>query len=183
MQVIDTEIPDVKILIPKRFGDSRGVFSETYNQRVFASLGLDIPFVQDNHSISTEIGTVRGLHFQLPPFAQTKLVRCIRGSVLDVVVDIRKSSHTFGKHVAAMLSAENWKQILVPRGFAHGFCTLEPNCEVVYKVDNFYSPQHDRGVAWNDPTLGIAWPVSAYDAKLSDKDQKHPMLKDAPELF
>jgi dTDP-4-dehydrorhamnose 3,5-epimerase len=183
VQILNTEIPDVKILVPRQFADPRGVFVETYSRKTLAAIGIHNTFIQDNHSLSIDQGTVRGLHFQLPPFAQAKLVRVIRGSVLDVAVDIRRSSPTFGKHVAAMISAQNWRQIFIPAGFAHGFCTLEPNTEVVYKVDNDYSPQHDRGIAWNDPALGIAWPVSAFDSKLSEKDKKHPLMKDAPELF
>ena len=129
MQMIETEIPDVKVFIPRRFEDPRGVFCETYSKRVFDQHGINVNFVQDNHSISTQQGVVRGLHYQLPPFSQTKLVRVVRGSVLDVAVDIRRGSPTFGRHVAVMLSAENWRQILVPAGFAHGFCTLEPDTE------------------------------------------------------
>ena len=183
MQVVDTDIPEVKVLVPRRFGDPRGVFCETYSKRTLASLGIEFDFVQDNQSISTERGVVRGLHFQLPPFAQAKLIRVARGAVFDVVVDIRRSSPTFGKHVTATLTADNWQQVFVPAGFAHGFCVLEPNTEVIYKVTNFYSPEHDRGLIWNDPDLGIKWPVSAADAKLSEKDLRHPRLRDAKELF
>jgi dTDP-4-dehydrorhamnose 3,5-epimerase len=183
VQVIDTEIPEVKVLVPRRFGDPRGVFCETYSKRTLASVGIHVDFVQDNESISTERGVVRGMHFQLPPFAQAKLVRVVRGSVFDVVVDIRRSSPTFGKHVTATLTGENWQQVYVPPGFAHGFCVLEPNTEVIYKVSNFYSPEHDRGLIWNDPDLGIKWPVSPADAKLSEKDLRHPRLKDAKDLF
>jgi len=183
VEVIETEIRDVKILIPRRFGDPRGVFCETYSKKTFASAGMDLEFVQDNHSTSAEAGTVRGLHFQLPPFAQDKLVRCVRGAIMDVAVDIRRSSPTFGRHVSAVLSAENWRQMLVPVGFAHGFVTLEPNSDVVYKVTNYYSPQHDRGLIWNDSELGIDWGVSPQGAKLSEKDKKLPALRDAAELF
>ena len=183
VQVIVTDIPEVKVLVPRRFGDPRGVFCETYSKRTLGSLGIEFDFVQDNQSISTERGVVRGLHFQLPPFAQAKLIRVARGAVFDVVVDIRRSSPTFGKHVTATLTADNWQQVFVPAGFAHGFCVLEPNTDVIYKVTNFYSPEHDRGLIWNDPDLGIKWPVSAADAKLSEKDLRHPRLRDAKELF
>jgi dTDP-4-dehydrorhamnose 3,5-epimerase len=140
-------------------------------------------FVQDNHSLSVEKGVVRGLHFQLPPFAQDKLVRVVRGRILDVAVDIRRSSPTFGQHVAVEISAESWNQILVPAGFAHGFVTLEANTEVIYKVTNYYAPQCDRGILWNDPALGINWPIAAGEAILSDKDKKQPLMADAPDLF
>lgn len=183
MEVIDTAIADVKILIPRRFADPRGVFCETYNQRTFQKLGFSLNFVQDNHSISTEAGTVRGLHFQAPPFAQDKLIRVTRGRVLDVAVDIRRNSPTFGRHVAVEISSENWKQVLVPIGFAHGFVTLEPNTEVIYKVTSFYSPQHDRGIFWADEDLAINWGITASQARLSDKDSRLPRFKDLAELF
>jgi dTDP-4-dehydrorhamnose 3,5-epimerase len=183
VQVIDTDIPEVKVLVPRRFGDPRGVFCETYSRRTLSSVGIEVEFVQDNQSISTERGVVRGLHYQLPPFEQAKLVRVVRGAAYDVVVDIRRGSPTFGKHVAATLTGENWHQVFVPAGFAHGFCTLEPNTEVIYKVSNFYSPEHDRGLMWNDPELGIKWPVAPGEAKLSEKDLRHPRLRDAKELF
>jgi dTDP-4-dehydrorhamnose 3,5-epimerase len=183
MKVIETEIPAVKILIPNKHGDHRGFFSEVFNTRLLKEAGLCCDFVQDNHSLSAEKGVVRGLHYQLPPMAQDKLVRVIRGGILDVAVDIRRNSPTFGKHITAEITAENWKQILVPVGFAHGFVTLEPNTEVVYKVTNFYSPQHDRGIRWNDPALGIPWGIEESTAILSAKDKLHPTLKDAPDLF
>jgi dTDP-4-dehydrorhamnose 3,5-epimerase len=183
MDILPLAISDVKVIRPKRFGDHRGFFSETYSKRAFEAAGLHYDFVQDNHSLSAETGTVRGLHFQLPPFAQDKLLRVVRGSVLDVAVDIRRGSPTFGRHVSAVISAAEWNQILVPVGFAHGFCTLEPNTEVLYKVTNFYSPEHDRGLLWNDPDLGIDWPVSADKAQLSDKDRTHPGLADLADCF
>ncbi|MGH7215513.1 MAG: dTDP-4-dehydrorhamnose 3,5-epimerase, partial [Tepidisphaeraceae bacterium] len=155
MQVIDTEIPAVKLLVPKRFGDQRGFFSETYNRKTLDALGISGEFVQDNHSLSAERGVVRGLHYQVAPMAQDKLLRVVRGSVLDVALDIRRDSPTFGRHVTAVLSAENWRQLYVPAGFAHGFATLEPNTEVLYKVTAYYSPAHERGIRWNDPRLGI----------------------------
>ena len=183
MQVIETAIGDVRILVPRRFEDPRGVFCETYSKRALSAMGIEVEFVQDNHSISIERNVVRGLHFQIPPFAQDKLIRVARGSAFDVVVDLRRASPTFGKHVATVLSADNWRQLLVPAGFAHGFCTLEPNTEVLYKVSRFYSPQHDRGVLWNDPDLEIGWPVAAEDALLSDKDLQYPRLRDLRDLF
>ncbi|MGO9421516.1 dTDP-4-dehydrorhamnose 3,5-epimerase [Roseiarcus sp.] len=183
MQVEDTAIPAVKIVTPKRHGDARGFFSEVYNKSVFEAAGLHIDFVQDNHSVSAAVGTLRGLHFQTSPFAQDKLLRVARGRILDVAVDIRRSSPTFGKHVAVELSAGNWRQLLVPIGFAHGFVTLEPDTEVLYKTSNFYSLPNDRGVAWDDPDIGIAWPLPPGGPMLSDKDKRWPRLKDAEELF
>lgn len=183
MDVVSLDIPDVKIIRPKKFGDHRGFFSETYTKKTFEAAGLHYDFVQDNHSLSAEVGTVRGLHFQLPPFAQDKLVRVVRGAILDVAVDIRKGSPTFGRHVSAVISAADWNQILVPIGFAHGFCTLEPDTEVIYKVTNYYSAEHDRGLLWNDPALGIDWPVAADKARLSDKDHKHPTFAQLGDWF
>lgn len=178
-----TDIPEVKIITPKRFADDRGFFSEVYSCRQFKEAGIDIVFVQDNHSLSVKTGTVRGLHFQAPPFAQDKLIRVVRGSVLDVAVDLRRSSPTYGRHVAVELSAANGRQLLVPIGFAHGFCTLEPDTEVIYKVSNYYSKDHDRGLAWDDPALGIRWPVAPGDAVLSDKDGRQPRFAELPAYF
>jgi dTDP-4-dehydrorhamnose 3,5-epimerase len=183
LDIEPTAIPDVKILTPKRFGDGRGFFSEVYNRKRYEDAGVTLDFVQDNHSLSERAGTIRGLHFQTAPFAQDKLVRVVRGRILDVAVDLRKSSPTFGQHVAVELSAQNWRQLLVPIGFAHGFCTLEPNTEVLYKVTNYYSAPHDRGLAFDDPALGIKWPVAPGDAVLSEKDRKHPRLSDLPACF
>lgn len=183
MDVTATAIPDVKILTPRKFGDHRGFFSETYNRRTLAEAGINLDFVQDNHSLSADKGVMRGLHFQTPPFAQDKLVRVTRGAILDVAVDLRRSSPTFGKHVTAEISAENWRQILVPIGFAHGFITLEPGTEVIYKVTNHYAPDHDRGLLWNDPELGIDWPISPDEVVLSDKDRVQPRLSELNELF
>ncbi len=176
-------IPHVKVLTPKKYGDHRGFFSEVYNKRTLAAAGIDINFVQDNHALSTERGTVRGLHFQVPPFAQDKLVRVVRGSVFDVAVDLRRGSPTYGKHVSVVLSAEEWNQILVPIGFAHGFVTLEPDVEVIYKVSNYYSAEHDKGLLWNDPALGIDFPVTEEEAILSAKDKVQPRLADLPTYF
>lgn len=176
MQVEDTAIPAVKLITPKKFGDARGFFSEIYSRKAWGQAGLDYDFVQDNHSYSAEVGVIRGLHFQTEPFAQAKLVRVARGRILDVAVDLRRGSPTYGRHVSAELSAANWRQLLVPVGFAHGFCTLEPDTEVLYKVTGFYSPAHDRGLAFDDPALGIDWGIDPAKAVLSDKDRRHPTL-------
>lgn len=181
LEVLSLEIPALKLITPKRWGDDRGFFSETYNRRLFAEHGLALEFLQDNHTFSARAGTVRGLHYQLPPHAQDKLIRVIRGAILDVAVDLRRGSPTYGRHVAVELSAANWAQMLVPIGFAHGFCTLTPDVEVLYKVTNYYAPEHDRGILWNDPELGIAWPVGAAQALLSDKDRRLPRLGELTE--
>jgi dTDP-4-dehydrorhamnose 3,5-epimerase len=167
-------IPDVLLLTPPRFGDARGSFSETWNQKRYAALGIPGPFVQDNHAISAERHVVRGLHLQIGPNAQGKLVRVVRGAIWDVAVDVRHGSPTYGKHVGAVLSADNWTQIWVPVGFLHGYCTLEPDTEVIYKVTGEYDKPAERGVIWNDPDLGIEWPVPAGLAILSDKDRALP---------
>ncbi|HIJ37940.1 MAG TPA: dTDP-4-dehydrorhamnose 3,5-epimerase [Rhodospirillaceae bacterium] len=183
MEIQACAIADVKLITPRRFGDHRGFFSETFNARPFAEAGLPTNFVQDNHSLSRPKGTIRGLHFQVAPFAQDKLVRVTKGSILDVAVDLRPGSVSFGQSVAVVLSAALWNQLFIPVGFAHGFCTLEDETEVLYKVTNFYSPAHDRGLAWDDPDLGISWPVSAENAILSDKDKTHPRLHALPSCF
>jgi len=156
---------------------------ETFRHELFEANVGSFVFVQDNQSMSAEVGTVRGLHFQLEPKAQGKLVRCVAGAILDVVVDIRKGSPTFGQHVAVELTAENGKQLWVPPGFAHGFCTLAPSTEISYKVTNYYSAEHDRGILWNDPAIGIEWPIEAGKAILSDKDRKQPTLANLPDAF
>ena len=171
-------IPDVRLLKPRRFGDSRGWFAETWSRR-----SLDVAFCQDNMSRSAEVGTVRGLHFQKPPHAQAKLVMVLKGRILDVAVDIRKSSPTFGRHVAVELSATEGNQLFVPQGFAHGFCTLEPNTEIAYKVTSFYAPAHDCGLLWSDPALDISWPVDRDAAVLSEKDTRYPRLADLEQTF
>ena len=183
MQVIATEIPEVKEIRPVRHRDPRGFFSEIFRQDVLQRHGIDVPFVQENHSLSVEKGVVRGLHFQLPPMSQAKLVRVAVGSVFDVAVDLRQGSPTYRRHVARILSAADGNQLFVPEGFAHGFCTLEPNTEIVYKVNRYYSAEHDRGLLWDDPELAIAWPVDTAAAQLSDKDRRQPRLADLPIAF
>ncbi|MDH2881569.1 dTDP-4-dehydrorhamnose 3,5-epimerase [Bacillus cytotoxicus] len=177
MKIIETKIPDVVILEPKVFGDYRGYFMESYNKKFFDELGLNYEFIQDNQSLSVPVGTLRGLHFQLNPKAQTKVVRCITGAIYDVAVDIRKGSPTYGQWVGVILSEYNKRQLVVPKGFAHGFCTLVSNSTVAYKVDEYYSPEHDAGILWNDPMLKIDWPTS--NPTLSEKDMKHPTLAEA----
>ncbi len=172
LDVKKTGIDGVLLVTPKRFSDSRGFFAETWNAERFRAAGIAEIFVQDNHSYSVAAGTVRGLHFQAPPRAQTKLVRVLRGAVIDVAVDVRKGSPTFGKHVRAYLSAENGAQLLVPAGFLHGFATVEPDTEVAYKVTEFYSAEHDGAVLWNDPALAIDWGIDPEKAVLSEKDAK-----------
>jgi dTDP-4-dehydrorhamnose 3,5-epimerase len=183
MLVEETAIPAVKILTPKKFGDERGFLSEVYNKSTWESAGLRFDFVQDNHAFSAAVGTLRGLHYQIPPFAQDKLIRVARGRILDVAVDIRRSSPTFGKHVAVELSAENWRQLLAPIGFAHGYVTLEPDTEVLYKTTAVYSPVSDRGVAWDDPDIGVVWPAPATGPHLSERDRRLPRLSEAQDLF
>jgi dTDP-4-dehydrorhamnose 3,5-epimerase len=176
-------IPEIILVEPTIFGDSRGYFSETFRSELFELHVGSWLFVQDNQSLSAEVGTVRGLHYQLNPRAQGKLVRCIAGAILDVAVDIRTGSPTYGQHVKAELTAENGHQLWVPPGFAHGFCTLEPNSIISYKVTDYYSPEHDRGLLWNDPALGIEWPVDAQAAVLSAKDKVQPRLADLAAAF
>jgi len=178
VEVRPLEIAEVKVLIPKLFRDARGVFSETYNRRTMTEAGIAAEFVQDNQSLSSAQGTVRGLHFQISPRGQGKLVRVIRGAIFDVAVDIRAGSPTYGRHVHATLSDENRIQIWIPPGFAHGFCTLEPNTEVSYKVTDYYAPECDRGLQWDDASLGIEWPVDTGSATLSDKDRKQTAFRD-----
>ncbi|MGQ3039866.1 MAG: dTDP-4-dehydrorhamnose 3,5-epimerase [Brevundimonas sp.] len=171
-------LPDVKIIQTRKFEDNRGFFVETYSRPALLEAGIDITFVQDNQSFSSEIGTLRGLHFQRPPFAQDKLVRVVRGRIWDVAVDIRRSSRTFGQWFGLELSAENQTQLLVPIGFAHGFLTLEADTEVIYKVSAPYSGAHDAGIMWNDPDVSVSWPMPVGGPVLSDKDRKLPLLSD-----
>lgn len=177
------ELPGLMLVEPARHGDARGFFSETYNRRRLAEAGFDGEFVQDNHSLSAEAGVVRGLHFQSPPHAQDKLVRVVRGAILDVAVDIRMGSPTFGDHAAVEISAENWRQLLVPKGFAHGLVTLVPGTEVIYKVTDHYAPDHDHGILWSDPALGIDWGIAPEAAVLSDKDRAQPRLAEVESPF
>jgi dTDP-4-dehydrorhamnose 3,5-epimerase len=183
LTVASTSIPAVRIITPKSFADPRGVFCETYNRKRFFEHGITLEFVQDNQSTSVEAGTIRGLHFQSSPAAQDKLIRVLRGSIFDVAVDLRRSSPTYGKWIAEKLSAEDGKQLLVPIGFAHGFCTLEPDTHVLYKVTDYYSPANDLGIAWDDPDLAIDWPVEPGKAVLSDKDTRHPRFSSLPTYF
>lgn len=183
MKFIPTDISDVIVIEPKVHGDSRGYFVETFRQdKLEAFLGYRVNFCQDNESKSSK-GVLRGLHYQLAPASQTKLVRVIQGRVLDVAVDIRKSSPTFGKHVAVELSAENKRQLFIPRGFAHGFVVLEDDTVFAYKVDNYYSPQNDRGILFNDKNLGIDWTLKSDILNLSDKDKNQPLLNETDDLF
>jgi dTDP-4-dehydrorhamnose 3,5-epimerase len=177
------DIPDIILFTARRHGDARGFFSETFRQDLFEAVAGPTVFLQDNHSLSSEAGTIRGLHFQTPPKVQGKLVRVVRGAILDVAVDLRIGSPNFGRHVSATLSSVNWQQLWVPAGFAHGFCTLEPETEVIYKVTEYYSPDHDRGIIFNDPTLSIDWPVNGHSAIVSEKDGRHPTFADLQPWF
>lgn len=181
MNIVKTEIEEVMIIEPRVFGDQRGWFSETYSKVKFVESGIDVEFVQDNHSMSAQKGTLRGLHFQLNPKAQTKLVRCTKGKILDVVVDLRKGSPSYKKWVSVELSEDNQKQLLVPKGFAHGFLTLTDDVEVQYKVDEYYNPECDRSVRFDDPEIGIEWGTE--NPILSEKDLKAPLLEDSDANF
>ena len=181
-EIRPTKLEGVLEIVPARFGDERGFFSETYHAARLAESGIDLTFVQDNHSLSARRGVLRGLHYQLPPRAQDKLVRVVRGAIFDVAVDIRKGSPTFSQWVGVELSAEKWNQLLVPKGFAHGFVTLTENTEVVYKVTDYYSPEHDRSIRYDDPDIAIDWPVALGELQLSDKDLAAAWLAEA-EIF
>lgn len=183
MLVEKTAIPDLLVITPRRFGDARGFFEETWNQAAFEKEGITLEFVQDNHSMSAEAGTIRGLHFQCPPSAQDKLVRCGRGRVIDVGVDIRKGSPTYGHWHAEELSFENGKMLLVPAGFAHGFATLEADCEVCYKCSGFYAPETEGSIRFDDPALGIDWGIENGKAILSEKDAAAPLLSEFESPF
>lgn len=182
IEVRSLGLPGVVEVLPRRHGDARGFFSETWREDEFTAAGLPAGFVQDNHSYSASPGVLRGLHYQLPPRAQDKLVRVTRGRAFDVAVDIRRGSPTFGKWAGVELSAEKWNQILVPKGFAHGFVALEPDTELLYKVTDYYSPAHDRSIRFDDPQIGIDWPIDTATLILSDKDRAAPLLA-AAELF
>jgi len=183
MEAVPLDIPDVVLIKPRRFADDRGWFEETWNARRLAESGLEIHFVQDNQSLSVSPGTIRGLHFQVPPNAQGKLVRAVRGAVLDVAVDIRKGSPTYGRWVCAELSEENGHQLWVPRGFAHGFCTRVPDTAVCYKVDGFYDRECEGGIRFDDPDLAIDWGIPPHEAVLSDKDRVLPSLRELGDVF
>ena len=176
IKVTQTNLMDVKIIEPAVFGDHRGFFTESYSKEAFKEVGITFDFVQDNHSLSVEAGVIRGLHFQKGEAAQTKLIRVVSGAVLDVIVDIRKGSPTYGKSEGYILSADNQRQLLVPKGFAHGFVTLTPNVNFLYKCDNYYNAEADAGIAFDDPALGIDWPLDLSKAILSEKDKQHPTL-------
>ena len=183
VKIEPTRIDDIKIIGPDKFGDHRGFFSETFNSEKFKLSGLDLSFCQDNHSLSEKAGTLRGMHFQINPYAQGKLLRVIRGAIYDVAVDIRAGSPTFGEWVGYEISAKLWNQIFIPVGFAHGFCTLEDNTEVMYKVTAPYSPENERGLAWNDDELAIDWPIDNDAPILSEKDTSYPELRNLPTFF
>ena len=179
VKIEKTELPGVLILTPARFGDARGFFSESWNRKTLESHGITLDFVQDNHSLSAQVGTVRGLHFQSPPHAQAKLVRCGKGRLFDVAVDIRRGSPTYGRWIGQELSFENGRQLLVPAGFLHGFVTREPDTEIIYKCTDYYAPECDGAVRFDDPDIGIDWGIPADVAPLlSDKDAKAPLLRD-----
>jgi dTDP-4-dehydrorhamnose 3,5-epimerase len=183
VKVETLEIAAVKLITPKRFKDARGFFSETWKQGQFAEAGIAGPFIQDNHAVSNGAGVLRGLHCQIGPNAQGKLVRCVKGAIYEVAVDVRHGSPTFGKYVSAVISAENWTQMWVPVGFLHAYCALTEETEVIYKVSGAYDKAAERGVIWNDPDIGIKWPIAADKVILSDKDKLLPRLRDLPPLF
>ncbi len=183
MEVVETNIEGVKLIRPRIFGDDRGAFVETYSRGRYLEAGIDVDFVQDNHVLSRRKGTVRGLHFQTPPHAQAKLVWVVRGAIFDVALDLRRGSPTFGRHHAFELKAETSEQVFIPVGFAHGYCTLEPDTEVAYKVSVPYAPDHEGGILWSDPALGVDWPVAAGGAVVSEKDRNLPRLDQLPEIF
>lgn len=182
MQIEDTVLPGVRIITPMRFGDARGFFSESWNRRLLSEHGIDEDFVQDNHSLSARVGTVRGLHYQAPPHAQAKLVRCGRGRLFDVAVDIRVGSPTYGKWTGAELSFENGRQLFIPAGFLHGFVTREPDTEIIYKCTDYYAPAADGAVRFDDPDIGIDWALDEAPL-LSDKDAAAPLLRDLTSPF
>ena len=183
MDIQKLQIPGLLLITPRRFGDERGFFSESWNRKALAGHGVDIDFVQDNHSLSKTVGTVRGLHFQAPPHAQAKLVRCGRGRLFDVAVDARKGSPTFGKWFGAELSFDNGKQLLIPEGFLHGFMTLEPDTEIIYKCSDYYAPECDGSVRFDDPAIGIDWPLKNIDFTVSAKDRDAPSFADFDNPF
>lgn len=183
MQVTATAIPEVKLITPVRHQDNRGFLSEVFNQRSLSEGGINDTFVQENHTYSISAGTVRGLHYQAPPSPQAKLVRVLKGAIFDVAVDVRKTSETFGQHVGVELNTDNWSQLYIPEGFAHGFCTLEPDTEIAYRASSYWAPDLDCGIAWDDPDLAIPWPVDPANAVLSEKDRGLPPLREIPSHF
>lgn len=183
MQGTRLELDGVQLVRPTRHADGRGFLSEVFNRQALEAVGIVDDFVQENHILSTSPGTMRGLHFQIEPHPAAKLLRVVRGSIFDVVVDLRHGSRTYGEHLAVELSASSWEQIYVPVGLAHGFCSLEPNTEVTYRVSDYWSPEVDRGVLWNDPDLGIQWPIEENEAVVSDKDRSQPRFAELPSFF
>jgi len=183
MQIQHLAIDGLILVTPTKRLDARGFFSEIYRRESFQAAGISTEFVQDNHVFSVQCGVLRGMHFQTPPHAQGKLVRCTRGTILDVAIDIRKGSPTFGRHVAVELSASNWKQLWIPPGFAHGYLTLEANAEVIYKVTDYWAPQCERGLAWNDPEVGIDWGIPEGQLTLAEKDRSNPRLSELELVF
>ncbi|MPZ40961.1 MAG: dTDP-4-dehydrorhamnose 3,5-epimerase [Rhizobiales bacterium] len=183
MEIRTLQIAGPVVIVPRKFADARGFMSETHNDEEFCTKVAQARFVQENHSYSEQAGTIRGIHFQIPPHAQGKLVRVVRGAIFDVAVDLRAGSPTFGRCAVAEISSANWQQFWIPTGFGHGFCTLEPHTEVVYKLTAAYHPDSERGIAWDDPDLAIAWPLGNREPKLSDRDRKHPRFVETPAYF
>ena len=183
LEIAAAGLPGVRLLSPHRHRDARGFFSEVWREDALREAGINARFIQENHALSYAVGTVRGMHFQIGDSAQAKLIRCSRGSILDVAVDIRRGSPSFGRHVGVVLSAENWRQLYVPIGFAHGYCTLDPDTEVIYQVSANHDPGSERGLAWDDPAIGVAWPVDAGGAVLADRDRAFPRLAELPDYF
>lgn len=183
MEIIRAKIEGVLIIQPRKFEDARGFFAPVFRPALLEEAGVDHGWVQDNQSLSVGKGTVRGMHFQRPPFAQAKLVRVVRGAALDVCVDLRRGSPTYGRHVAVQLTSDNLTQVYIPPGFAHGFCTLTDNTEVLYKVSAAWAPEHEGGIRWDDPALGIEWPVMPEDAVIAERDARWPLLADALVAF
>jgi dTDP-4-dehydrorhamnose 3,5-epimerase len=183
MDIRTLQIPGPDVVVPRKFSDARGFLSETYTEAAFAAKVAPVRFVQENHAYSEHAGTIRGIHFQVPPHAQGKLVRVVRGAIFDVVVDLRTTSPNFGRYAVAELSAANWNQLWIPEGFGHGLCTLEPHTEVIYKITAPYNPDSERGIAWNDPDLAVVWPLGQREPLLSDRDRCHPRLADMPAYF
>jgi dTDP-4-dehydrorhamnose 3,5-epimerase len=183
MDIRKLTIPGPVVIVPRKFSDARGFLSETYSEPAFCAQVASVRFVQENHSYSEHAGTIRGIHFQVPPHAQGKLIRVLRGAVFDVMVDLRTDSPTFGRYVSVELAAADWTQLWIPIGFGHGFCTLEPHTEVLYKITAAYHPESERGIAWDDPELAIAWPLKHHELHLSDRDRQHPRLAESPRYF